>query len=82
MSIYRRQHRVRIATGPYVIIGHAHVQPGIKLDPYVLRSRMYVLALARARVVSTIDPVWERAAAVVLVNVQLLTDLTEVITIS
>ena len=69
LKIHRRQHRVRIGTGPYLIVGNAHVLPGIKLDPYVLRSRMRFLALTSARVTSTSDSLWERAAAVVLVNV-------------
>lgn len=82
MRIHRRQHRVRINTGPYQMIGNAHVLPGVKLDPFVLRARMRFLALTQAHVLSTIDPAWERAAAVVLVNVRPLTDLTEVVTIS
>ena len=82
LKIHRRPHRVRIGTGPYLIVGTAHVLPGIKLDPYVLRSRMRFLALTSAHVSSTSDPLWERAAAVVLVNVQPVHDLTEVLTIS
>ena len=82
MKIHRRQHRVRIQTGPYVIVGNAHVLPGITLDPYVLRSRMRFLALTSAHVSSTTDPLWERDAPVVLVNVQPISDLTEVLTIS
>lgn len=82
MKIHRRQHRIRIGTGPYRIVGTAHVLPGMKLDPYVLRSRMRFLALTDAYVTSTTDPLWERTARVVLVNVQPLEDLTEVLTIS
>ena len=82
MRINRRQHRVRIETGPYVVVGNAHVLPGTKLDPYVLRSRMRFLALTQVHVASKTDPSWERTAPVVLVNVRPLTDLTEVVTIS
>jgi len=82
LRIHRRQHRVRIQTGPYVVDGTAHVLPGIRLDPYVLRSRMRFLALTDARASSTTDPAWERAARVVLVNVRPVADLTEVMTIS
>jgi len=40
LRIHRKQHRVRIHTGPYEIAGTAHVLPGVRLDPFVLRSRM------------------------------------------
>lgn len=82
MRIHRKQHRVRINTGPYLIVGNAHVLPGVKLDPFVLRARTRFLALTKARVLSTVNPAWERAAEVVLVNVRPLTDLAEVVTIS
>lgn len=82
MRIHRRKHRIRIETGPYVVTGNAHVLPGIRLDPYVLRSRMRFLAMTDVHVSSTTDPVWERNARVVLVNVKPLKDLTEVLTIS
>jgi hypothetical protein len=82
MRINRRQHRVRIETGPYVVVGTAHVLPGTALDPYVLRSRMRFLALTQVHVTSKSDPSWERTAPVVLVNVRPLSDLTEVVTIA
>ena len=82
MRIHRRRHRVRITTGAFVVTGSAHVLPGIELDPYVLRSRMRFLAMTDVYVTSLTDPAWERSARVVLVNVQPVTDLTEVLTIS
>ena len=82
LRINRRQHRVRIETGPYAVVGTAHVLPGTKLDPYVLRSRMRFLALTQVHVTSKSDPSWERTAPVVLVNVRPLKDLAEVVTIS
>ena len=82
MRINRRQHRVRIETGPYVLVGNAHLLPGTTIDPYVLRSRMRFLALTQVHVASRADASWERIAPVVLVNVRPLTDLTEVVTVS
>lgn len=82
MRVHRRQHRVRIQTGPYVVVGNAHVVPGIALDPYVLRSRMRFLALTQAHISSVTDPAWERQAQVLLMNVQPIEDLKEVLTIS
>jgi hypothetical protein len=82
MKVHRRQHRVRIRTGPFQITGNAHVLPGTKLDPYVLQTRMRFMAVTSAEVSSTADPAWERRAAVVLVNVGPIQDLTEVLTIS
>jgi hypothetical protein len=82
LRIHRRQHRVRIETGHFQIVGNAHVLPGIKLDPYVLRSRMTFLAITDAYVVSIGDPAWERRAPVVLVNVRPIAGLKEVVTIS
>lgn len=82
LKIHRRQHRVRIRTGPFSFFGTAHVLPGTKLDRYVLQSRMRFLAVTNAHVYSEADPAWERRARVVLVNVRPLEDLTEVQTIS
>lgn len=82
VRIHRRQHRVRIETGQFQIVGNAHVLPGIRLDPYVLRTRMHFLAVTDAHVSSMGDPAWERSAPVVLVNVRPVAELTEVLTIS
>jgi hypothetical protein len=83
LRVHRRQHRVRIGTGPFEVTGIAHVLPGIGLDPYVLRTRTRFLALTDAAVVHTMGPVpWERGARVVLVNVHPIRDLREVVTIS
>jgi hypothetical protein len=83
LRVHRRQHRVRIRTGQFRIVGNAHVLPGIRLDhPYVLRSRMHFLAITDAHVSSLGDPAWERSAPVVLVNIRPVEDLKEVVTIS
>jgi hypothetical protein len=82
MRVHRRQHRVRIRTGPFQVTGNAHVLPGIKVDPYVLRTRMRFMALTNAQVSSHADPAWDRRAPVVLVNVGPIQDLSEVLTIS
>jgi hypothetical protein len=82
MKVHRRQHRVRIRTGPFQIVGNAHVLPGTKLDPYALQTRMRFLAVTNAEVYSSADPAWERRASVVLVNVGPVEDLSEVLTIS
>lgn len=82
MRVHRRQHRIRIRTGPFQITGNAHVLPGTQLDPFVLRSRMRFMALTNAQVSSNADPAWERRARVVLVNVGPIHDLSEVLTIS
>jgi hypothetical protein len=82
LRLHRRQHRVRISTGPYHVTGHAHVLPGIALDPYVLRRRMAFLAVTDAEIFSAQAEPWERTARVVLVNVRPAVDLIEVTTIS
>jgi hypothetical protein len=82
MRIQRRQHRVRIETGQFAIVGNAHLLPGIPLDPSVLATRMHFLAVTDAHVMSLGDPVWERGASVVLVNVRPVAGLREVLTIS
>lgn len=82
MRIHRRQHRVRISTGPYVLVGNAHVPPGSDLDAYALQKRIKFLAVTQAAVYSNVDPAFERMAQVVLVNVRTADDLTEVLTIS
>jgi hypothetical protein len=82
LRIHRRQHRVRITTGPYVVIGNAHVPPGVGLDAYALQKRINFLAVTQAAVYSTVDPALERMAQVVLVNIRTVEELTEVLTIS
>jgi hypothetical protein len=83
LRVHRRQHRVRIGTGPFEVNGIAHVLPGTGLDPYVLRTRTRFLALTDAAITNTLGPVpWERGARVVLVNVHPIRDLREVVTIS
>ena len=82
LRIHRRQHRVRIETGQFQIVGNAHALPGVRLDPYVLRTRMHFLAITGAHVSSMGDPAWERSVPVVLVNVRPIEGLTEVLTIS
>lgn len=82
MRVNRRQHRVRITTGPYVVIGNAHLPPGTQLDAYALQKRIRFLAVTKALVYSTISPALERMASVVLVNVGPIEELTEVLTIS
>jgi hypothetical protein len=82
MRIHRRKHRVRIQIGQFHIAGDAHALPGIRLDPYVLRQRMHFLAITDAHVSFMAEPVWERSAPVVLVNVRPVQDLREVLTIS
>jgi hypothetical protein len=82
LRIHRRQHRVRITTGPYVVVGNAHVPPGVGLDAYALQKRIKFLAVTQAAVYSTVDPALERMARVVLVNIRTVEELTEVLTIS
>jgi len=82
LRIHRRQHRVRITTGPYVVVGNAHVPPGVGLDAYALQKRIKFLAVTQAAVYSNADPALERMAQVVLVNVRTVEELTEVLTIS
>lgn len=82
LRIHRRQHRVRISTGPYVVIGNAHVPPGTSLDAYALQRRVRFLAVTQALVYSIDDPALERMARVVLINVGPIEDLTEVLTVS
>jgi hypothetical protein len=83
LRVHRRQHRVRIGTGPFEIHGIAHVLPGTALDPYVLQTRMRFLALTDAAITHAMGPVpWERGARVALVNVHPIRDLREVVTIS
>ena len=82
LRVSRRQHRVRIATGPYLLIGNAHAPPGATLDAYALQKRIRFLAVTQAAVYSTVDPAFERMAKVVLVNVGRAMELTEVLTIS
>lgn len=82
LRVNRRQHRVRITIGPYVVIGNAHVPPGVGIDAYALRKRIKFLAVTSALVYSTVDPALERLAKVVLVNVGPIAELTEVLTIS
>jgi hypothetical protein len=82
LRVNRRQHRVRIAIGPYQVIGNAHVPPGMTLDAYALQRRIRFLAVTQAVLYATVDPAFERMAKVVLVNVGPATELTEVLTIS
>jgi hypothetical protein len=82
MRVHRRKHRVRIQIGQFHIVGDAHALPGIRLDPYVLRQRMHFLAITDAVVSSMADPVWDRSAPVVLVNVRPVQALREVLKIS
>lgn len=82
LRIHRRQHRVRIQTGPFQITGNAHVLPGTALDAYALQTRMHFLAVTNAQVYGMVDSAFERAAPVVLVNVRPIEDLTEVLTLS
>jgi hypothetical protein len=82
LSIYRRQHRVRITTGPYQLVGNAHLPPGVKLHSYTLQRRINFLAVTDAWVYSTVGPAFERRAPVVLVNVNQIEELTEVLKIS
>jgi hypothetical protein len=82
LRIHRRQHRVRITTGPYVVVGNAHAPPGVGLEAYSLQKRIKFLAVTQAAVYSTADSAWERMARVVLVNVRTVEELTEVLTIS
>ena len=81
LKIHRRKHRVRIRTGPFEVVGTAHVLPGTALDPYVLRSRMHFLALTDAHLYGSNPPI-ERSAPVVLVNVRPVKELLEVLPIS
>ncbi len=82
LRVNRRQHRVRIATGPYQVIGNAHLPPGVGLDAYALQKRIRFLAVTKAVVYSTDDTALERMAHVVLVNIGPIAELTEVLTIS
>lgn len=82
LRVNRRQHRVRITSGPYVIIGNAHLPPGVQLDAYALQKRIRFLAVTQAVVYSTTDPAFERMAKVVLVNIGPIVELIEVLTIS
>ena len=82
LRVHRRQHRVRITTGPYVVVGNAHLPPGVDLDAYALQKRIRFLAVTKALVYASTDAAFERAAPVVLVNIGPISDLTEVLTIS
>ena len=82
LRVNRRQHRVRINTGPYVVIGNAHLPPGVGLDAYALQRRLRFLAVTNAVIYSNVDPALERMAKVVLVNISPIQELTEVLTIS
>jgi hypothetical protein len=82
LRVNRRQHRVRITTGPYVVVGNAHVPPGVGVDAYALQRRIKFLAVTKAVIYSTSDTAFERFADVVLVNVGPVAELTEVLTIS
>jgi len=82
LRIHRRQHRVRIRTGPVTLTGTAHVLPGVTLDAYALRRQMRFLALTDVQMYVDLSTPFERAAPVVLVNVRPVNDLTEVTTIS
>ena len=37
MQVHRRQRRVELQIGPWLVEGHAHVTPGVPLDAYVAR---------------------------------------------
>ena len=47
-----------------------HPQPGISLDPYLLRTRQHFLPMTDAILRSRIDPTWEQQLPVVIVNMQ------------
>jgi hypothetical protein len=80
--LHRRQRRVLLRTGAFEIVGRVHLLPGVDLDPFALATRIHFLPVTQAAVRSTSDPVWERMADVIPVNVRPLEDLREVVTIS
>jgi hypothetical protein len=82
LRVHRRQHRVRITTGPYQLVGNAHLPPGAELHSYALQRRIKFLAVTDVSAYSTVDPAFERMAPVVLVNVGPIEELTEVLRIS
>jgi hypothetical protein len=82
LRVHRRQHRVRITTGPYQLVGNAHLPAGAELHSYALQRRIKFLAVTDAWAYSTLDPAFERMAPVVVVNVGPIEELTEVLTIS
>ncbi|HEY7115499.1 MAG TPA: hypothetical protein VH475_02875 [Tepidisphaeraceae bacterium] len=82
LRVHRRQHRVRITTGPYQLVGNAHLPPGSELHSYALQRRLKFLAVTDAWAYSTVDSAFQRKAPVVLVNVGPIEELTEVLKIS
>lgn len=68
--IHRRKDRIVAQLGPYLVTGTVHLQPGISLDPYLLRTRQHFLPMTDAILRSRIDPTWEQQLPVVIVNVQ------------
>ncbi len=80
--VHRRWRRVLMRTGDFEILGRVHLLPGVELDPFALATRVHFLPVTQAAVRSTSDPLWERMADVILVNVRPLKDLREVLTVS
>jgi hypothetical protein len=73
-QIHRKRRRVLLHVGPFHVIGTAHMPPGADLDPYVLRTRSKFVAVTDALVRYTQEPMFERSAAVVLVNTAAMTE--------
>jgi hypothetical protein len=73
--IHRRKHGLVALVGPYVVTGLAHLQPGVPLDPYLLRTRQHFLPMTEVSVTSRIDPTMEQRLPVVIVNVRNLMEL-------
>ena len=73
--VHRRKNRLVAQVGPYVVTGMVHLQPGISLEPYLLRTRQHFLPITDAHVTSRIDPAFGQELEVVIVNVRNLTEL-------
>lgn len=77
MRVHRRRRRVALSLAGYDIVGTVHLIAGIDLDPYLIRRRLRFLPVTDAMVIMTTDPSFERAATVILVNVDAVHSLHE-----
>jgi hypothetical protein len=73
--IHRRKHRLVVSVGPYIVTGTVHLQAGIALDPYLLRTRQHFLPMTDALVSSRLDPTFAQDLPVVIVNVRNLVEI-------
>ena len=59
-----------MAVGPYFVTGTVHLQAGIALDPYLLRTRQQFLPMTDALITTGLDPTFAQDLPVVIVNVR------------